>query len=274
MSLIIWNGQLQAEPAGLNRAMKFGDGFFETMRWYRGRILFLADHRRRMQVAARALQLKLPDQLTAAELTQQAHALAAATHAGDHARLRLTVFRSGGGAYRAQTAEAEYCMEVMPLPGFYDPDVKAATACIYRKLTKDFSILSSVKTIGSLPYVLAALYAEKKQCDEAILLNSQNDVVETTTSNVFLVRKDKVYTPPVRSGCIAGIFRHRLIAFLKKRRPLLQERRISVQDLLEADELFQTNAIQGIVPIARLGSIRFATQRSRELAERFYRSVG
>lgn len=273
MSLVIRDGVLSEVASMDNRAARFGDGLFETMRWHRGQILFAEQHWQRLRAAARRLQLQLPDTIGPEQLNRYANRLAKALRADVHVRLRLTVCRAGGGAYLPETNSATWWLEGQPIPDFYRADVPAIKACLYRGLHKNFSAVSFFKNIGSTVYVLAALQAQRQGCDEAILINDNGYVVESSSANVFLVRRQTVITPPLTSGCIAGVLRGRLLAFLRGQRRPVQERPVGVRQLQEADELFLTNVIRGIIPVHTLQRKHYSHAYTRELAAAFYKTV-
>ncbi|MCS6990801.1 MAG: aminotransferase class IV [Chitinophagales bacterium] len=268
--LILWNGGLCPLPQGLSRAARFGDGFFETMRLHGDTLLFLSHHVRRIQQAARRLNLILPSELRAEALTQQVVRLCREMHIGLHGRVRLTVFRQGAGTYLPESMHADWWLEVHPLNDFYNPDVQAVAACFFRQMVKDFSYLSGFKNIGSAVYVLASVHAARKGCHEAILFNSLDEVVETTSSNLFVFRNDTLFTPPLRSGCIAGILRRVLLEFARRYGLKVKIKSLKSSELLGAEEMFATNVVRGIVPIGRLAGRTYDTSRTRRLARNFY----
>ena len=106
-----------------------------------------------------------------------------------------------------------------------------------------FTITISLKSANYLPYVLAELYAKEKNCEEAIVLNSDNHLCDASKANIFLVIGDEVHTPALHQGCVNGVKRRFVIEELKKQKIAVHQRIIEEKALLEADEVFLTNAI-------------------------------
>ena len=98
----------------------------------------------------------------------------------------------------------------------------------------------------TVPYVLAAKYAQEKQMDDAIVLNTQNNLCDTSKANIFLVKGDQIHTPALHQGCINGVMRRVVIEEVKELGFRLYQEEITEEDLLNADEVFLTNAIQMI----------------------------
>ncbi len=270
MELINANGAIVFAGDRINRGLKYGDGFFETCRVYQGNILFLDAHLSRMARAMATLQLAPPAAWTPDFWQGQAYALWKATGCVEHGRLRLTIFRSGAGDYFSSGQQPEFLMELNALDGFYEVRSPLQRVGIYKGMRKDFSPLSAVKSLAAQPYVLASLYAAKRGWQDALLFNSKQQVVEATRANVFLLRGRRFVTPPVESGCVAGIFRNMVMRYLFKQGIAVMQKPVQEQDLMKADELFLTNVIQGITPVSRLGRRHYTTHQTTELAHRLY----
>jgi branched-chain amino acid aminotransferase len=130
-------------------------------------------------------------------------------------------------------------------------------------LFKDFyvptSLLSSLKTNNRSLNVIGSRYAQDNDLDNCILLNDQKQVVEFLNGNLFVVQGKTIKTPPVTSGCIKGIVRKQLIQCVNNHSDFtLEEAEISPFELQKSDELWVTNAIQGIRPVGRYRKKNFA----------------
>jgi branched-subunit amino acid aminotransferase/4-amino-4-deoxychorismate lyase len=99
---------------------------------------------------------------------------------------------------------------------------------------------------------MAAIYAKKQKWNDAVLLNTEDRLCDTTIANIFLIRDELIYTPALQEGCIAGIMRKNMINLLTVAGYKITEGKLSANDLLEADEVFLTNALMGIMPVSRL----------------------
>ncbi len=270
MELINANGAIVFGGDRINRGLKYGDGFFETCRVYRGNILFLDAHLLRMARAMATLQLTPPSSWKSNFWQQQSRALWEATGRIEHGRLRITIFRSGKGDYFSSGHQPEFLMELCALEGFYQVGSPLQRIGIYKGMRKDFSSLSAVKSLAAQPYVLASLYAARRGWQDALLLNSKQQVVEATRANVFLLCGRRFVTPPIASGCVAGIFRKLVMRYLYKKGFAVVQKPLQEQDLMKADELFLTNVIQGIIPVSRLGRRHYAIHQTTQLAHQLY----
>jgi branched-chain amino acid aminotransferase len=107
-------------------------------------------------------------------------------------------------------------------------------------------VLSSLKTNNYLVYAMGAIHAKKHRFNDSLILNSSNRVCDSTIANVFWVKDKKVYTPPLSEGCVAGVMRANLLTRIPNEGLEVTEKEATEQDLLDADELFLTNALNGI----------------------------
>ena len=114
-----------------------------------------------------------------------------------------------------------------------------------------YSVILS--TIIFLPYVLAALHSKKQKWNDAVLLNTNGRLCDTTMANIFLVKGDTIYTPALDEGCIAGIMRKTILHQLAANNFTVIESKISIDDLMNADEVFLTNSIYNIRWVQSIG---------------------
>lgn len=247
-----------------NRAFKYGDGLFETLKVEQLNVIFLEDHYFRLMASMRMLRMEIPMDFTMDFLEKELLKTAMANNFDD-ARLRLTVFRKDGGLYNPLSNEIDFIIEANPL----EINLKSTYAI---DLFKDYFIysglLSTIKTTNKLTNVLASIYTSENEFDNCVLLNEKKQVVETINGNIFLVKENKIKTPPITSGCVKGIVRKKLIEFISKNPNYdFEEGDISPFDLQKADELFLTNSIIGIQPITNYKKAVFKTEIGLELRE-------
>jgi branched-chain amino acid aminotransferase len=118
--------------------------------------------------------------------------------------------------------------------------------------SQQFSI-QNFKTHSALPFVLAAIFKQEKGWGECLLLNQRGRLACGSSSNVFLVKNGSLFTPPLSEGCVAGTMRSLVLALAKAKGMGVGEKRLRPQDLGAAEEVFLTNAIQGIRWVAGYG---------------------
>jgi branched-chain amino acid aminotransferase len=103
-----------------------------------------------------------------------------------------------------------------------------------------------IKSNNYLPYVMAALWAKENNLNDAVLLNHDNNVADTTIANLFIIKDGIIKTPPITEGPVAGVMRRYLIKTLREHNYEVEETTVTVADVLEASEVFLTSAIHGI----------------------------
>ena len=243
MSLVLLNGELLAAAtialALPNRGLQFNDGFFETLVLTAGRLRYAADHAARMQRAAAVLHLQLPAALSspdALERTLQRVAEANALAAGS--RLRLQLWRTGGGLYAPATADVHWLATAVPYaPGGASP----ARAGFAESIRTQYSPLSFCKGPYALHYVLAAQERVARGLDELLLLDAHGHVAEAGAAAVFWLKDDELFTPALASGCVAGVRRAHLLRVARQHGLRCHEGLYPAAELLGAEAAFTAN---------------------------------
>lgn len=266
---INYNGQIIAQDTKVfgpnNRAYRYGDGLFETMRMMEGNLMFFKYHIDRLFKGMDTLKLKYHKAFDQEFIASEIFSLARTNKIFKNARIRFSVFREDGGWYTPEKNSFQYLIEMESLDSSNYNAERGLIVDVYRDVRKDYSALSSLKTINALPYVLAGVYRKENQLDECILLNKDNNIVESISSNVFLVKENKVYTPSITEGCIDGVMRKVVIEIIKKNKLALFETKLPVALLEHADEIFLTNSLQGIQTVVGMGPKRYFSKLGKEL---------
>src|SRR5690606_30964422 len=117
---------------------------------------------------------------------------------------------------------------------------------IYDELRIQYNQFSALKTLNALPYVMAGIYKNEQQLDEVLLLNSQGQICEGSSSNVFLIADNTLLTPPLSHGCVEGVMRKNILQIAGKMQLRVVENAVGPKEMQVAEEVFFTNAIQGI----------------------------
>jgi len=182
--------------------------------------------------------------------------------------VRLSLDRATGGKYLPETNEVEYLIEVYPLDSnAYELNPKGVELDIYLEHRKPRMKLSNYKTKNALIYVLAAIAAKEKGLDDYLITNEQGGILESTAANLFVVSNGVLYTPGLEEGCLAGTMRMQIINLALRNNMKVYECNILPQNLLVADEIFLTNAIQGIVWVSGYRTKRYFNNTARKLME-------
>ena len=124
--------------------------------------------------------------------------------------------------------------------------------CFYKEEIKTKRKISTIKSCNALVYVLSSIYSRGNNFDNAILFNTDGNVVECYNSNIFIVKQDVIYTPPVFDGCVSGTMRGWVLNNVT-----VIEKSLSENEILNADEIFITNSVHGIVPINKVEETKF-----------------
>ncbi len=245
---VIYNGTLMpADGMPLevtNRAFRYGDGLFESIRLFEGRMPFWPQHVQRLQAGLDALGLNFEldaDAIAADILRLASH------HQYTNARIRFTLWRNSVGTYSPQGNDASYLLECAPLEQkSFILNEQGLNVGIYRDDKKYPGPLASFKTLSAQLYVLASRYAALKGWDDALILNTSNQVIEATSSNIFLVRGGSLHTPPTSQGCIDGTLRKVILQIAVQEGWQVSAGPVTEDTLKAADEVWLTNAINGI----------------------------
>lgn len=250
-----------------NRAFRFGDGLFETIRYHKGQPLFFSDHYERLIRGMAVLRMSLHTFPSRQEFHNRIVSIVNKNRLFGDVRVRITVFRKGEGLYTPQNSQASWLIEVSTLPDQgYTLNDKGLVVDLYRDFPKSASPISPFKTVGSLPYVMAGLYCKENMLDDCLIINGQRKIIESVSANLFWIKNDIVYTPGIGSGCIEGVFRKQVITFLNETGAKIKETPgATTEELLNADEIFLTNTISGIRWVVGFGEKRFYGIKTRQI---------
>lgn len=223
-------GEASLDP--LDRGFLLGDGLFETMAVHEGRVLNFAAHLARLRQGCDVLNLPFPS----LDLEKAVQSLTTASQL-QKAVVRLTWSRGVGGRGVLPLSEVQ---PTLLITADAWPLSLAPARCVVSQRTRrnEFSPLCHVKSLNYLDSILARLEATERGADEAILLATSGFVAEATASNVFIRLDGKILTPPLADGALPGTRRAEIIRLLD-----VVERRVHLEELFRADEIFLTNAL-------------------------------
>ncbi len=257
-----------------SRGLRFGDGLFETIKSRNGDLEFIDEHFARLWKGMQVLQFTIPKQFTPDYLEQEIQSLLKKNGHDKMARVRLTVFRGDGGLYDASDHKPNYLIQSWTLPdetGGWNSN--GLVVGIYTDVKKSYDILSNLKHNNFLPYAMAALYAKKEKWNDAILLNTEGRLCDTTIANIFLIKDEVIYTPALAEGCIAGVMRRNLVEKLTAAGYKLVEGKISVDELLDADEVFLTNAIYNMRWVQSVGDTKYSNVQTQKIYAAIFQQI-
>ncbi len=256
-----------------DRAHRFADGFFESIRIINGRPQFLENHFARIEATIKALKIQ-PLDFSFETLSQHIEGLLQRNAIFDGGRMRITFFRKAKGFYLPKGNDLDYMIEVEALPNnLYVLNEIGKVIDIYTEVKKDPNKYAGYKTLNAQLYVMASIYAEEKNWDDALIQNTKQAIIESTNSNLFLVSNGVLYTPALTDGCIGGTMRMQIINLAVQSKLKVYECTMTPQTLLSADEVFLTNAIKGIEWVASYRTKPYQNGFSKKLLELLNSSI-
>lgn len=247
-----------------NRAFKYGDAIFETVRVVNENVVFWEDHYFRIMASMRMLRMEIPLKFTLEFLEHEILKAIPNQLENNNLRARLSIYRKDGGLYTPKTNEVDYLIEVS--------ENNYQTKELYRiDLFKDFynysGLLSTIKTTNRMLNTLASIYMQENDLDNCVLLNEKKGIVEATNANIFVVKGTEIKTPALEEGCIKGVIRKKVIEILEKNTDFtLVETSISPFEMQKADEIFLTNSIIGIQPVTNYRKKDFKTEIGEKIS--------
>jgi branched-chain amino acid aminotransferase len=266
-----------------NRGFRYGDGLFETMLVSEGRIRLWAYHFERLLSGMRMLRFEATTQFTAA-IEQQILELCAVNGdggvagaggvAGGHSRVRLTVFRGDGSLTDTIDTFPHYIIQSSPWPaGPTGWSAEGLVIDIFADGRKACDAYATLKSNNYLLYSLAAMYGRERGLDDCLVLNTHERLVDSTIANLFYIKDNRFYTPPLSEGCVAGVMRRYLLEALPRAGYSAREQPVSPEELAGADEVFLTNALRGIRWVRSFRGITYGNRLTAAVHEEIIRKM-
>jgi branched-chain amino acid aminotransferase len=287
MGLLIYlDGELvpqeQATISVFDHGLLYGDGLFEGIRAYSGRVFRLQEHLKRLYDGARALQLQIP--LDADAMTEAVLETLRANQLQD-AYIRLVVTRGVGDlgldprkCPRASVIIIAASIALYP-EQYYTHGLELIT-CTTRR-NDPTALDAGIKSLNYLNNILAKLETIRAGVPEGIMLSTEGYVAECTGDNIFLVRDGCMYTPPLHVGNLAGVTRQAVIEIAENEGICTREELFRVKEVYCADECFLTGTAAELIPVVTVdgrsigdGTPGPITGRLRELFAELTQTVG
>lgn len=235
-----------------DRGFLYGDSVYEVVRTYGGRPYLLGEHLERLRRSADQLCLALPGGLEPIVRDVEA-TLRAAGNAESYVRIIVTR-GSGPIALDPGTAQGpRRVVIVTPLQPYPEALYReGALVCLVPTGRGDSGLLAGAKSGNYLLNVLALGEAKRHGAHEAILLDHRGRVTEGATSNIFLVQRGGLHTPPLSAGILEGITRRQVFALAREAGREVTQREMQPADLRGADEIFLTSSLREVLPVAQV----------------------
>jgi branched-subunit amino acid aminotransferase/4-amino-4-deoxychorismate lyase len=255
---ISWNGKIVEKDkfhiSPDNRSFRYGDGFFETMKIVNNNILLAGFHFTRFFSSLQLLSFDVPVLFTQEYFTEQIQNLLKKNKHSSLARVRMMIYRGNGGLFDPENHYPNFVIQTWPLQETINElNTNGLDIDIYTEARKVCDSFSMVKSNNYLSYAMAALWAKKNKLNDCVLLNPYNNICDSVIANIFIVQNNLIKTPAITQGCVNGVARSYLIECCKNNNIAISETTISVQDMVDASEVFLTNAVAGIRWVRQLG---------------------
>jgi branched-subunit amino acid aminotransferase/4-amino-4-deoxychorismate lyase len=248
-----------------NRAFCYGDALFETIRCLGTQPCFMDLHSDRLIKGMKVLKMNAPNNFRQT-LSSTIEKLLNKNRIFKGSRIRITVFRDDGGLYTPETNNISWLMEASSLENEkFILEPKGLTIDIYDDIHKPVNLLSNLKTTNALIYILAGIYRKENRIDECLILNQFGRITESISSNIFIVHGKTIITPTLSEGCIEGTMRRTIIDLARENGYEIVEKGVLEKYLVDAEEVFLTNAIQGIKWVSAYKDRRYFNFVSRKL---------
>ena len=281
MSLKIYiSGKLydkeDAKISVYDHGLLYGDGIFEGMRSYGGKVFRLKEHLDRLWDSARALWLEIP--ISREEMAKAVNDTLATNGIKD-GYIRLIVTRGAG----ALGLDPNKCSDPQVIvitdhialypKEMYQQGLSIITASTIRNHSAALS--PRIKSLNYLNNIMAKIEGLQAGCVEALMLNAKGEVAECTADNIFIVRKGVLMTPPIDAGILEGITREVVIELAGQMSLAVQQIALTRHDIFIADECFITGSAAEIIPVVKLDSRIIGDGKpgplTKKLTDRFHK---
>ena len=243
----------EAKVSVFDHGLLYGDGVFEGIRSYNGRVFKLDEHLERLYNSAKSIMLQIPIPIetmkeTVLETLRRNHL--------SEAYIRLVVTRGVGDL----GLDPDKC----PKPSiiiiadkialypqkFYEEGLDIVTVSIRRNYSE--AINPRIKSLNYLNNILAKIEGKQSGAEEVLMLNAEGYVVECSGDNIFWVKNDVIVTPPVHMGILEGVTRNSVIDLARDAGMQVEERVFTRHDLYIADECFLTGTAAEVIPVVKI----------------------
>lgn len=233
----------QARVSVFDHGITVGDGVFETLKVLGGEPLALSRHLHRLVRSCEVLGLKTPNLEVVRDAVSEV--IRTEPEASDLGRLRITC--TGGAGPLASDRQGESQTTIIALRPM-QPWPATTSAVVVPWVRNERSAVAGAKTTSYAENVVALEWAHQRGYSEGLFANTVGQISEGTGTNVFIVKGGDVLTPPVSSGCLAGITRELLLEW-----GLATQAELSLEDLQSAEEVFLTSSTRDVHPVTKLG---------------------
>ncbi len=235
----------RAQISVFDNSLFYADGLFETLLAVDDRPIFVDDHLERLEKGADLIGLKIPFSLR----TVKDWIIEAVEANKSHTKkVRVTV-SAGNSAF---WAGKETKPRVIIIVTEFTPSTQPFRLCVSPYRVDEKSPFRNVKTLSFIIEMTSRRRAYSDGFDDAILLNRSGNVAEATSANIFWIKNNKLFTPPLSAGCLDGMSRKHILSLARKADIPAFEKDVSLNNFLKADEVFVTSSLKLILPVTHI----------------------
>ena len=261
-----------------DHGLLYGDGVFEGIRIYAGKVFRLREHVDRLYESARHIHLEIP---LSKEKMAEAITGTVQANAKDNGYIRVIVTRGVGylGLDPRKTTDPQVIIIVDDISLYprelYDNGLSLVTVSTIRNHPN--ALNPRIKSLNYLNNILAKVEAVQAGCLEALMLNHKGEVAECTGDNIFVVKRGVLKTPPLEAGILEGVTRDAVLELARAADIPVQETPLTRHDIYTADECFLTGTAAEVIPVVKCDGRVIGTGKpgplTKQLLERFHQLV-
>ncbi len=276
---IYMNGQFvdreDAKVSVFDHGFLYGDGIFEGIRFYGGKVFRMKKHLDRLWDSAKTINLKMP--ISKEELGKALYETCKINGFTD-AYIRLVVSRGVGNLgidpRTCGTPQVIIIAQALSLypKEFYEKGIKIVTASTIRNPSDSLS--PRVKSLNYLNNIMAKIEAFNAGCEEALMLNHKGDVCECTGDNIFIVKNNRLMTPPINACILEGITRNVVLEIAKELGLEAVEADFTRHDVYTADECFLTGSAAELIPVVAVDAHEIGDGKPGPITARILSAFG
>ena len=246
--------------------LRMTDGVFETMLWKNGNLPLKKLHFERLESSLQMLEFekgidrdKLEAQIQNAVVSHVSIPPKRKNLQTDNkARVRVTVSKSG----RELTWQIE-AFPYIPLRG----ELNGMSIDIFPDHFKIIDAFSNLKSTDRIIYQQAGEYAKQKHLDDCLILNERKNICDSGIANIFILKDHVLFTPALSEGCVNGVMRKWLMDYFEGEGPEVKEGIVTIDDVGNADEVFLTNALRGILWVKKFRNVNYGNEFSKNISK-------
>ena len=245
--------QAEAKVSVFDHGLLYGDGVFEGIRSYNGRVFKLDEHLERLYDSAKSIMLQIP--IPIETMKEKVLETLRLNHLRE-AYIRLVVTRGVGDL----GLDPDKCpkpsiiiiadkISLYP-PKFYEEGLEIVTVSIRRNYAE--AVNPRIKSLNYLNNILAKIEGKQAGAEEVLMLSAEGYVAECSGDNIFWVKNEILVTPPVHMGILEGVTRNSVIDLAREAGMQVEERVFTRHDLYIADEIFLTGTAAEVIPVVKV----------------------